>query len=426
MGSIDTDTDQRIVSLDVVRGIAVMGILTMNIAAFALPYPAYPNPAAWGGTGPADLVSWAVNFVVFDSKMRSLFSILFGASTLLVIERATAAGGSGARAHFARMAVLLAIGLAHFYLLWWGDILALYAMCGMLVYWLRGVGVRKLVGWGLTMFLLSNAFFALVGWSAMMAGSPSLPPHAASELYEARNTLEQEVGATSKKIPADLELYQSDYRTIAADRIEERTFQPFTALVGLGFETVGLMMIGMALFRVGFLTGEWSSERYRKWAVLAAVGALPPLALMAWWQWSSGFDSAIVFTAFAGLSQPFDLLLALGWAAAIILWLKSGGAPALKARVAAAGRMAFTNYLATSAVMTTIFYGYGLGLFGEVGRAALWLFVIGMWALMLAWSKPWLERYRYGPLEWLWRSLARGRVEPMRRGQNVTPPSRLR
>jgi uncharacterized protein len=105
--------------------------------------------------------------------------------------------------------------------------------------------------------------------------------------------------------------------------------------------------------------------------------------------------------------------MAIAWAALVILWVKRGGVPALRDRVAAAGRMAFTNYLATSVVMTTIFYGYGINLFGEVGRAALWLFVIGMSGLMLLWSKPWLERFHYGPLEWVWRTLSRGSLQPL-------------
>ena len=107
------------------------------------------------------------------------------------------------------------------------------------------------------------------------------------------------------------------------------------------------------------------------------------------------------------------------WAALIILWVKRGGVSALRDRVAAAGRMAFSNYLATSVVMTSIFYGYGLNLFGEVGRAALWLFVLGMSGLMLLWSKPWLDRFHYGPLEWVWRSLARWELQPMRKGKRL-------
>ena len=251
----------RIVTLDVIRGIAVMGILTMNIAAFAMPYPAYSNPSAWGGDQGADLASWLLNFLFFDSKMRSLFSILFGASTLLVIDRATRAGRSGAAAHYARMIVLLGIGCLHFYFLWWGDILALYAISGMVIYWLREVSIGKLVGWGITLFLLSNIFYGLIGWSAMMAGSPRLSPPAASELYEARNTVEQEVGATSAKIPAELKLYRGPYEPIMRHRLEERTADPFISFFGLGAETLGLMMIGMALFRSGFLTGEWDRAR---------------------------------------------------------------------------------------------------------------------------------------------------------------------
>jgi uncharacterized protein len=407
--------DQRIVTLDVVRGIAVMGILTMNIAAFALPYPAYANPAAWGGTGPADLASWAFNFLVFDGKMRSLFSILFGASTLLVIDRAARGGGDGARAHFARMAVLLAIGCLHFWFLWFGDILALYALSGMALYWMRGLSVRRLVGWGVALMILSNVFYGLIGASALMAGSPHLPPHAASELMASRETVEQEVGASSDKIERDLALYRGPYGPQVRHRLGERTIEPFASFIGLGAETLGLMMVGMALFRSGFLTGQWERRRYRRWAATLAALALPALAALAWWQYSSGFNSGVVFTAFIAASQPFDLMMAIAWAAIIILWVTNGPMPALKARVAAAGRMAFTNYLATSLVMTTIFYGYGLGLFGHVGRASLWLFVAAMWALMLLWSKPWLDRFRYGPLEWLWRSAARGKPQPMRR-----------
>ena len=107
--------------------------------------------------------------------------------------------------------------------------------------------------------------------------------------------------------------------------------------------------------------------------------------------------------------------MTVGWAALIMLLIKTRASDAARARLAATGRMAFTNYLTTSIVMTTIFYGYGLGLFGSVGRLPLYLFCFGMWAAMLLWSKPWLDRYQYGPLEWLWRSLSRGRFQPMKR-----------
>ena len=123
------------------------------------------------------------------------------------------------------------------------------------------------------------------------------------------------------------------------------------------------------------------------------------------------FGAALVW------STPFDFVMTVGWAAIIMLLIKTAASPALRARLAATGRMAFTNYLATSAVMTTIFYGYGLALFGSVPRAALYLFCFAMWAAMLLWSKPWLARFEYGPLEWLWRSLSRWQRQPMRKMQ---------
>ena len=410
-----TDQSDRILTLDIVRGVAVMGILVMNIAAFAMPFPAYANPAAYGGDSGLDLASWAFNFLIFDGKMRGLFSILFGASTLLVIERATASGRGGGKAHYARMLVLLGFGLIHFYFIWFGDVLALYALSGMLLYFFRNRSPRALIRWAVAFLSLSVIYFALIGLTGALAENSNLPPQAAANMSESRNVIESDFGADSPKIASELALYQSDYATIVDSRLNGRRYEPFLSFFGFGLETLGLMFLGMAMFKSGFLTGEWEKARYRRWAFRSAAIALPPLAFLAWWQASANFDAVRVFLAFLALSVPFDVLLAVGWAAAIIWWAKRGSHPALKARVAAAGRMAFTNYLMTSIVMTSLFYGYGLGLFGEVSRAALWIFVLGMWGLILAWSKPWLDRFQYGPLEWLWRSLARLQLQPMRR-----------
>ena len=411
----DDTASNRIVTLDIVRGVAVMGILTMNIAAFAMPIPAYANPAAYGGDSGLDLATWAFNFIIFDGKMRGLFSILFGASTLLVIERATASGRGGARSHYTRMIVLLGFGLVHFYFIWFGDILALYALCGMLLYFFRDKGPRALVRWALGFLSISIIYFGLIGLTGALADNPGLPPDVAADMIESRRVIASEVGADSPKIASDLTLYRSDYRTILDSRLDDRRWEPFQSIFGLGFETLGLMFLGMALFKSGFLTGEWDRARYRRWALRAAAIAVPPLLFIAWWQASAAFDAVRIFLAFFALSTPFDVVLAIGWAAAIIWWVKSGALPAWKARIAAAGRMAFTNYLATSLLMTSLFYGYGVSLFGEVSRAGLWLFVLGMWALILLWSKPWIDRFHYGPLEWLWRSLARLQLQPLRK-----------
>jgi len=178
---------------------------------------------------------------------------------------------------------------------------------------------------------------------------------------------------------------------------------------------MGLMLIGMALFKSRMLTGEWEAARYRKWALTCFLFATPPLVGLGWYQYANGFSAVSTFGASLSLSVPFDVTMAIGWAALIMLLIKTAASQMVRTRLAATGRMAFTNYLVTSIVMTTIFYGYGLGLFGSVGRTALYLFCFGMWAAMLLWSKPWLDRFQYGPLEWIWRSLSRWQLQPMRK-----------
>jgi len=181
------------------------------------------------------------------------------------------------------------------------------------------------------------------------------------------------------------------------------------------WETMGLMLIGMALFKSRMLTGEWETARYRNWALTGFLVATPPLAGLGWYQYASGFSAVSTFGASLSLSMPFDVIMTIGWAALIMLLITTAASAAVRTGLAATGRMAFTNYLVTSIVMTTIFYGYGLGLFGSVGRTALYLFCFGMWAAMLLWSKPWLERFNYGPLEWIWRSLSRRKLQVMRK-----------
>ncbi len=414
MTAIDTCRGRHL-TLDIVRGVAVMGILAMNIAAFAMPLPAYFNPRAFGGDTGANLASWFASFILFDGKMRGLFSILFGASTLLVIDRANTAGRGGARAHYARMVILLLFGLIHFYFIWFGDILSGYALIGMVLYAFRNLSPKKLVGWAIGLLTLSFLSFSLLTLAATAAEAPGLQPEARAGMAEARDEIEHDFGAASPRIESDLALYRGPYAGIVEQRLVNETAYPFTSVLSFGSETLGLMLIGMALFKTGFLTGGWAAARYRKWAAVCCAVAIPALVLLALAQVNRGFDAVFVFGAFIAFSMPFDVLLAIGWAALVILWVKGGGGTALKTRVAAAGRMAFTNYLATSIVMTSIFYGYGLGLFGEISRAGLWLFVLGMWALILAWSKPWLDRFHYGPLEWLWRTLSRGALQPLRK-----------
>jgi uncharacterized protein len=179
-----------------------------------------------------------------------------------------------------------------------------------------------------------------------------------------------------------------------------------------GPETLAYMLWGMAALKSGFLTGAWDDRSYARVALIGFGIGIPAYAAIGWAYASSGFAVPLTFAYVMAATVPFRPLMILATAALVILLTRRGGA--LVGRIAAAGRAAFTNYLGTSIVMTSLFYGYGFGLFGTLGRAELWLVVVAMWALMLLWSKPWLDRFAYGPFEWLWRSLARGRIQSLR------------
>ena len=403
----------RIVTLDVIRGIAVMGIFSVNIIAFAMIFPAYMNPAAMGLEGEADLITWFANFIAIDGKMRSLFSMLFGASMLLVIDRAVASGESGAKVHYRRMIVLAVIGLLHFYFIWFGDILFLYAVIGMVAYLFRKKAARSLLIWSAGFFLLN---------AAMMAASSAYFRSAQAEATAADATQEEikEWGKASnwgtqskEKTARDIAIHRGSAVERAGHMLGDRTFEPFGGLIFFGPETLALMLLGMAGYKSGFLTGQWSDRRYRTVALWTlSVGAVAS-ALIAYSTWRSNFDLPTVFFNLVVAQLPFRIMMALGYAALIILVFREAGW--VRDRFAAVGRAAFTNYLGTSIIAALIFYGDGLGLYARLSRFEAWLVVPLVWLVMLIWSKPWLDRFHYGPFEWLWRSLARGKVQPFRK-----------
>jgi len=402
---------ERLVILDALRGFAVMGILAMNIVAFAMPEMAYVSPKAYGGETSADLAAWTLGFILFDGKMRGLFSILFGASMLLIIDRAEASGQNPSSVHYRRMAWLAIFGLCHYFFIWWGDILFLYAAVGCVAFRFRAWEARRLIKWAITLFTLGVVVTSLFFGAQLAVGNAADDP--ASPMAEAGREVRAEYAKIDGEVSEELALYRGAYLPILGSRLDT-AINPFIGVLMTILETLPLMMLGMALFRNGFLTGAWAAADYRR----TALRWLPPgvllTLLVGWVQWRAGFDYLVAVNAFMAWAGPGRLMMTIAYAALLVLLIKGATGTPWLARVAATGRMAFSNYLGTSIVMTTIFYGYGLGLFGSVDRWTLYLFCIGMWAIMLLWSKPWLDRFRYGPLEWLWRSLARGRLQPMR------------
>ena len=404
----------RIATLDILRGVAVLGILGMNAISFAMPAPAYYNPAAYGGAEGIDLTAWVIGFVFVDGKMRGLFSLLFGASLLLVTDAAEAKGRSPAVTHYSRILWLGIFGAIHYYLIWWGDILLHYALVALVAYFFRRFSLQGLVV-AAGLMLLYNLFINIeLSWVGIALERAATTPGAEAGTVELWRTLLSDVAPLPPaELAADLALHRGGFLPLVVQRFAEEAWLPLQSLQVIGPETLALMLMGMAGLRSGFLTGAWEAARYRRiafWCLL--VGAFG-FAANAAVQIRSGFDPAVIFVGMWGGTIVFRIVMVVGYAALVILLARSGGA--LVDRIAAAGRMAFSNYLGTSLVMTFLFYGWGLGLYGMVGRAALWLLILAVCALMLVWSKPWLDRYLYGPLEWLWSSLARGRIEPMRK-----------
>jgi len=410
---------QRVQSLDVVRGVAVLGILLLNIVSFGMPEAAYFNPRAYGGSHGADLAAYLINFVLFDGKMRGLFSFLFGASMLLIVERAEASGRNPALVHFSRMGWLLVFGLAHLWLVWRGDILAHYALVGMLAFALRGLKPAQMLPLAVMLVIANTLIFTGMPISVLAAQQPAANAAEAADNARQLHDLISGFGVPAPaEIAHELALYRGGYVEIVRERFAELAYSPLAIFALFGCETLAYMLFGMAAFRTGMLTGAWDRRRYLRWLLVCWGIALPAYIALAAYLVHADFSLFAVTLAVMALATPIRPLMIAGWACLILLLAKSGGV--LTTRLAAAGRMAFTNYLATSLLCSTFFNGYGFGWFGYLSRWQLYLVVLAVWALILLWSKPWLEHFRYGPFEWLWRSLARARLQPIRGGAENT------
>jgi uncharacterized protein len=408
--------DERILTLDIIRGIAVMGIFSVNVVTFSMPENVYFTPIAYGEATGASLWVWAINFLLIDGKMRGLFTLLFGASTLLVIQRAKAAGLSPASIHYRRMAWLLVFGLLHYYLIWFGDILTLYALVGMVAFRFRNGSIRFLLASGLFFLAVDMATMLYAAHNfASLAAAAQAPGATAEAVAALRDNFGTFLAPEPKKLAETIAVNSGGYGPLLHERITTGLYMPLLQLAIGWAETLGSILIGMAALKSGFLSGGWDSSRYRRIAIAGiGIGAIGYAAL-GWRSFHAGFDGPILFADFFAWTLPFRLAMMLGYAALIILAARSGWS--LLPRIAAVGRAAFSNYLGTS-ILAMLFF-HGLGLFGKLDRFETWLAVPAMWLLMLLWSKPWLDRYRYAPFEWAWRSLARWAPQPMRRREVV-------
>ena len=415
---------ERIESLDVVRGFAVLGILLMNILAFGLPSRAYFDPTTDGATQGIDFAAFVMTDLLVEGVMRALFSMLFGAGVAML---AAGPRPKSAKIYYRRQLLLLAFGLFDgFVLLWTGDILALYALAGLFLYFLRNWRPRALLIAAGVVFAYLALFYAATFFALTV-----LPEQA--DAVQARLDAGETVSFEERAVLGEwAELRANFHPTQAALANEATKFQGtwpeafvanaaelwvlFTQVypLFLFWDAVACMLLGMALYKSGTLQGRRSPRFYAKLAAIGcAVGLLVNL-FETGMRIGSGFALPWVSGASAVTHDLGRVALALGMAASVIVVCQRGWLRRARQTLAAAGRMALTNYMLQSVMGLAIFHGLGLGLWNELPRHQLYLIVLGEWIVMLGFSAWWLRRFRFGPLEWLWRSLTYARKQPGR------------
>lgn len=383
------------------RGVAVLGILAINITGFWGPTlasfsPLIPRPE------PGGMWWFAFAFVVFEGKMRALFTLLFGASLVLFCESVDRRGGHADLMQVRRLSWLALFGYGHYLLLWWGDILFPYALCGMAALALRRLAPVTLSAIALAIFTLSHGVDGIGDLLGIAAEQRVLAGHATGAEMAEQADMMTRIAAS---VALDTRVLDAGFVDAVRLRLATAPYLPLETTLGTLTETLPLMMIGIALHRTGFFTGGWDRHVLRRTAQAGiATGGAITLAMLGW-LWASRFPPRAMFGAIDDLSALPHLTMAIGYAAALVLCWPHLRSHALGQRLAAAGHCAFTNYLGTTVVMTAVFSGWGLGLGPELPRAWLPAFVLLGWALMLAWPRWWLARVGQGPLEALWRRL---------------------
>jgi uncharacterized protein len=422
---------ERLTSVDVLRGFALLGILAMNIVAFAWPGPAYGNPLRGAGFEGSDRSVWFLNHLVFEAKMMTIFSMLFGAGLVLMNERAGSRGASLRGVYYRRVLWLLVIGAIHAYLIWDGDILFLYAECGLLLYLFRNKTPRTLIILGLTLMMLIVPLVlgfgaAINGMKAVTARvdaqvdageTPSKFDQRIHDLWtkHLQKELKPDPDQKLKKWNEEMAAYRGGYLGIVKQRAFDVLMGQTVGFLLGGFLFAGArMLLGMGLMKLGVFAPERSRSFYAWMAALCYGIGLPLMVLDANELIRHEFKSDYMLHGGIFYNAFGSLVVALGHVGLIMLIVQSGALIGLTRRLAAVGRMALSNYLTHSIVCTTLFYGYGFGLFGQINRTGLAAIVLTICVIQLWVSPIWLKHFRFGPAEWLWRSLTYWKLQPMK------------
>jgi len=408
-------TGDRLVSLDFIRGLAVLGILASNIVVFARPNEARRMVALVHEITWTEWLPWMVNYLFIDGKFRSMFAALFGVGLVVFIERARAKGAPARRLQMRRLFWLALFGYAHYVFLFEGDILFQYAALGAVAIWLIFWNPRLLLAAGVLLILLDSLMAGTFLWQQAVDEQRvlAMPANAPDRIeYE---TYWQE--SRAKVAEESRVMAQGGYGDIFAFRFSSGHgwLEPILELRYVAMQYLPMMMIGAALYRLGFFSGGWDRRRMLAWGT-AGIALSAAIALaMGLWLMRENWRFDLNFFVFYGPVGILRLPMTMGYLAVLTALAPTLVPTSLGQRVSAAGQMALTNYIGMSFVMTLIFQGWGFGLYDRFDRLEQWGFLLLGCALMLLWSKPWLAHFRFGPLEWIWRCLTYWRLFPLRR-----------
>jgi uncharacterized protein len=419
-----TGNDERLGTLDFLRGWALFGILFMNITGFGLSH-AYYNPTNNGGSTGADLWAWLLVQVGLEGTQRGIFSILFGAGIVLFMRRAEKVDPAGAADIFVRRNLLLVgMGLINAWLLLWtGDILYFYGIIALFCFVFRKLPPRLLIALGVLSLLFSAAWAvqesrdALVAHDAARAAQQVAAKGGAlsaeqETAIDAWTEMVAEHSPPRSVIAADIAAHRSGWfetlGAVAPDIIHEQSYSLYRYFTDM----FGMMLIGMALFKLGVLTLERKASLY--WGMMLcgyAVGLTVNIA-EGRWMMQHGFS----MLSYMQTEVTYDLgriAMTAGHLGALLLLYRSGAFPWLRHSVSAVGQMALSNYLSHSLICLILFTGFGL--YGQLARHQLYYVVVAICAVQLVVSPLWLRHYRFGPVEWAWRALTYGRKPAFRK-----------
>ncbi len=422
------DSTNRINSLDIIRGIALLGILLMNIVGFGL-VDAYDNPTISGGATGWNLKVWIINNMLFEGTMRGLFTMLFGAGFILLTERLEKKGGGiqVADIFYRRTLWLLLFGIIHVYLmLWFGDILYPYAIFGLMLFPLRNASPKYLLIAGLILLAFGTIKDINHYHETYKTKTEGL---AVQELVNNDNSIElnkEQKSALSKwetivkkrkteeQVKEENEANRSGYWSIVKHRFGINEFFQSTLVYNFWvYDILSFMLMGIAFFKWLIFQGERSNKFY---GILMIVGYGIGL-IVNYFETVMLIDSNFEVVAMSKSHQTYQLgrlFTTIGHIGLFMLFIKSGILKFLQDALAAVGKMALTNYLMHTIICITFFLGFGFGMFGKLQRYELYFVVFAIWIFQLIYSPIWLKYFKYGPAEWLWRSLTYMKKQPFR------------